>query len=345
MSKHDHSTTAFTLVELLLVIGIIAMLISILLPALQKARQAAQTVACASRMQQIGVALIAYAAENQDVLPWAEFNYTPASAYGDINKVRQQQVVLPWDDMIHRHLGGSQTAAQLYLNQSPVPFNVLHCPADRYERRTNDATKPPPHVRSYAMVRAFGYDDKRKRTFRGVGGQLATGEVINWPRIQPYLCIKRSWVRNSSEQLMIVEAPKRYNVLGSWGAYVDRPLDQWGNELDFARVNGRTTHGTRWNYLFVDGHVAAMNWTDTVSPNATIRAIARDPTTARSASLWWLRFGTTGYDSGYLPPPQYSPGDAPIGAVDEDTGRGNNPEESPSGEGYPILITSPGSGG
>jgi prepilin-type N-terminal cleavage/methylation domain-containing protein/prepilin-type processing-associated H-X9-DG protein len=59
----------FTLVELLVVIGIIAGLIAILLPALARAREAARTVACASNIRQIGVATLAYAGRSQGFLP------------------------------------------------------------------------------------------------------------------------------------------------------------------------------------------------------------------------------------------------------------------------------------
>jgi prepilin-type N-terminal cleavage/methylation domain-containing protein/prepilin-type processing-associated H-X9-DG protein len=71
------SRHAFTLVELLVVIGIIALLISMLLPALNKARDSGRTVACLSNLRQLGMSLANYAADNKGYAYPMKYNDVP----------------------------------------------------------------------------------------------------------------------------------------------------------------------------------------------------------------------------------------------------------------------------
>ena len=69
--KQSHRDRGFTLIEILVVVAIIALLISILLPSLARAREQSRATVCLSSLRQHGIAFSGYSADNRAVLPWA----------------------------------------------------------------------------------------------------------------------------------------------------------------------------------------------------------------------------------------------------------------------------------
>src|SRR5688500_7462236 len=143
--------TAFTLVELLVVIGIIAVLIGILLPTLARARESANRLQCMSNLRQIGGAVMIYVNQSAGVCPVA-----PMSGNDSLGRPRRSEFAAWY------YLGPSGANQDYFdnlansvigriLKLSPKNYRILTCPTDPLVgRRTS-----PSYLYSYAFNRMF----------------------------------------------------------------------------------------------------------------------------------------------------------------------------------------------
>ena len=172
--------SAFTLVELLVVVAIVSLLIAILLPSLGRAREQARRVQCASNLRQVALATVMYANNNGGVMPGVgRWQHQPhdwiywgvGGPYGDLD-----------DGGLAPYLG------------RPVNAAVLRCPSDDWElrQRTMNLSGAPPYgyAYSYALSRYLG----------------------NWQRER----LKLQNVRASSRKILFVEEDVRTMEDGMW---------------------------------------------------------------------------------------------------------------------------------
>ena len=88
------SRSSFTLIELLVVVAIIGILASLLLPSLQKAREASERAVCASNMKQIAISLTNYYGDYSDIFPNGKTNDTHSWDFPATDSQSPQQLLM-----------------------------------------------------------------------------------------------------------------------------------------------------------------------------------------------------------------------------------------------------------
>jgi len=194
---------AFTLVELLVVIGIIALLVGILLPALSHARQQANLIVCQTHMRQLGQAIALYVADNQGTLP-----------YGYWSGGANFKLAGDWSTLLVSELNsryGTSYTEQTVANGGMDPYNrgifldVDTVPGDA-----------PVHYSCHPRI------------MPDIGNNTADPDPSNPVRLQP---AKMSQIQRSAEIIMLVDGAQWQTVgvdPNYWGVQaVAWAMDNW----------------------------------------------------------------------------------------------------------------------
>lgn len=153
----------FTLIELLVVISIIALLIAILMPALNKARGLAKTTVCSSHLKQFGLAWFLYADDNDD----RNIVYSPASEWDDGGF---------WFYQLANYFGDKKFAKGLGDSTREGIMQILNCPTTKPWTETKFNSNYPCGGADMAWAWIYGNtQDEYGHELRQEGGYVLNG--------------------------------------------------------------------------------------------------------------------------------------------------------------------------
>ena len=243
---------AFTLVELLVVIGIIAILVAILLPALNNARDQARTTQCLSNLRQIGQAHEMYLGQfNQYIVP---------TDYGDTSVPpgpNGYSIVDSWETIL---ITGNFLAYPPYTNTTSPPDagNVLQCPSGAFEWIANsNETDGLPVSRADANG-AMGAQTISK--FMNPGLAVYSWYAINGTSGTDIGLPCHRWPADGTSTAKLYKITQILKP--SELAFIFDGIGFNVQSTNANRLNARHTRRTQTNILFFDGHAQTYNTRD-----------------------------------------------------------------------------------